>query len=89
MAGPCYYVHFRKTTGDPDFVQGRISGNHMNAVMDYTADEFAPEDATNYGVLETSLADFDAMQTNVASGTYGKHIDDPTGTPTLADGDPS
>ena len=90
MAVPCYYVWFRKTTGDPDFVQTQISGNHMNGIMEFDADTFAHADTTNYGVLEVAAGDFSTMDASMMSGgTYGKHVDDPEGTPTLADGDPS
>jgi len=91
MPGPSYYIWFRKTTGDPDFVQGQIAGNHKSYTMDYDANLFAhPTDPTNYGVLEVAEGDHTTMESSMASGgTYGKHVDDPEGTPTLADGDPS
>jgi len=91
MPGPAYYIWFRKTTGaEPDIKQGQITGNHFNGVMDYNAASFAPLDPTNYGVLETDKTNHDAMEANIiAGGTYGKHVDDPEGTPVLADGDPA
>jgi hypothetical protein len=87
----CYYLWFRKTTGaEPDIKQGQIVGNHFNGVMAYDADVFKHQDDTDYGVLETDQTNHDAMETSIVSGgTYGKHVDDPEGTPVLADGDPA
>ena len=87
----CYYVMFRKTTGaEPDEVQGQIMGNFSNLVSSFDEDAFEPQDPTNYGVLETTQTDYETIEVNlIGTGTPGKHVDDPTGTPTLADGDPS
>ena len=91
MAGPAYYLWFRKTTGaEPDMKQGQIAGNHFNGVMDYDAAAFAHADTVNYGVLETDQANHEAMETSIiAGGTYGKHVNDPETAPVLADGDPA
>ena len=84
----CWYVHFRKTTGgEPDILQGQIVGCHYR-LNDWDADAFGHEDTTNYGNLTISEANHDSIISNLQSeGTPGKHVDDPTGTPTLADGD--
>lgn len=87
----CYYLWFRKTTGaEPDIKQGQIVGNLFNGVMAYDAALLKHQDDTNYGVLETDQANHQAMETSIGvGGTYGKHVDDPEGTPVLADGDPA
>ena len=90
----CYYVWFRKTAGD-GYAAGEIAGNHFNGLMAFDAGKMKkltgdpPTEDTDFGILEVTESDHNTMQTNVASGTYGKHVDDPTGTPSLADGDPS
>ena len=93
MAGPCYYVWFRLAAGD-GLLAGQIIGNHSCPTSDYDADSMRKTDGAaidvDYGALETEPADFDAMESSVpTTGSYGKHVDDPEGTPTLADGDPS
>jgi hypothetical protein len=72
-------------------VQGQIVANHFNGASAFDATLFKyKKDDTNYGVLEVSDTDYAAMETSATSGgTYGKHVDDPEGTPVLADGDPT
>lgn len=89
MAGPSYYVHFRKTSGDPNIVQGQIVANAQAPTADFDASAMAPQDTTNYGVLEVSQADWQAMSANIEGGSFGKHVDNPETTPVLADGDPT
>jgi len=85
----CTYVWFRKTTGDETFPITMIVANHFRGDMEFSVDTCSPDDTDNYGVLEVSLEDFEYMQSHAMTGLgYGKHVDDPTGTPTLADGNP-
>lgn len=90
--GPCYYVWFRKIADPliPEEKVGQITGNHENKVKDFIHGEMAHVDPVNYGVLEINEADYTEMQDSaMTTGTYGKHIENPTTTPTLADGNPT
>jgi hypothetical protein len=87
----CYYVHFKETAGG-GLSAGEIVGAFMNAGS--YSDSMCKQDGdgavADYGVLEVNESDYNTMVANKSgSGTWGKHVDDPTGTPTLASGDPS
>jgi hypothetical protein len=89
----CAYVWFRKTAGHPAWAAGLIVANFYRGEEEFDADLHGPtEDAnfppTDYGVLEVTVGEHNAMDTysQANPGGYGKHVDDPTGVPTLAEG---
>lgn len=90
MAGPCYYIWFRKTTStEPNVKQGQIVGSHFNKLMDYDAVAFAHARNADYGVLQINKANYTAIEAYmIENNTCGKHVSDPEGTPVLNNGDP-
>ena len=88
-----YYIHFRETAGD-GLAAGEIAGA-MYSAGTFDATSMAKRDLdgaiSGYGVLEVTESDYNTMVSNFneGAGTWGKHVDDPTGTPSLAAGDPS
>jgi hypothetical protein len=89
----CAYVWFRKTAGHPAWPAGLIVANFYRGEEAFDEDLHSPTEDANfppadYGVLEVTVGEHGTMDTYVQAnpGEYGKHVDDPTGSPSLADG---